>query len=221
MTDTYDGPWKATPELLAVEQPRICDHPTHPCERPEQCRHLGDCPFRTTKPPWATPTIEEVAPGFAEALAEKADVVIGWPSADEQIVNFLIPLVTPEEFYKGDPAFRTFESGATRDLDEHKLDFEGFLSPRVLQRFAEYMHGKRMMADGSLRDSDNWQKGIPLDAYMKSMFRHFMAVWSVHRLAAPCPPNTDDLCGLLFNVMGYLHEVLKTAEELNEEVRDL
>jgi len=35
---------------------------------------------------------------------------------------------------------RTFASGATRDADDHKLDFEGFLSPFVLERYAQYMH---------------------------------------------------------------------------------
>lgn len=108
------------------------------------------------------------------------------------------------------PAVRTFASGATRDTDENKLDFEGFLSPLVLKAFAEYMHGKRKMADGSLRDSDNWQKGIPLDAYMKSMWRHFFAVWESHRRGTDTPE--EDLKALLFNVQGYLHETLKAKQ---------
>lgn len=71
---------------------------------------------------------------------------------------------------------RTFDTGATRDTDEGKLDFEGFLSPLALERFAEYMNKHRQQSDGSLRDSDNWQKGIPVKQYMKSMWRHFFAV---------------------------------------------
>jgi hypothetical protein len=106
----------------------------------------------------------------------------------------------------GKPLVRTFSTGATRDLDENKLDFEGFLSPLVLEEFAKYMHGKRKMPDGSLRDSDNWQKGIPLDAYMKSMFRHFFAVWKSHRAGTV---SREDLMGLMFNVQGYIHETLK------------
>jgi len=31
---------------------------------------------------------------------------------------------------------RQFESGATRDTEDGKLDYEGFLSPAVLLRFA-------------------------------------------------------------------------------------
>jgi hypothetical protein len=109
------------------------------------------------------------------------------------------------------PLVRTFSTGATRDTDENKLDFEGFLSPLVLEEFAKYMHGKRKMPDGSMRDSDNWQKGIPLDAYMKSMFRHFFAVWKSHR--AGTTTAEEDLLGLFFNVQGYLHETLKAKKE--------
>jgi hypothetical protein len=102
---------------------------------------------------------------------------------------------------------REFHTGATRDTDEGKLDYEGFLSPMVLRRYAEYMHKNRFQADGKVRASDNWQKGMPKDVYMKSMWRHFHDVWTAHR-------NEDDdieepLCALLFNVMGYLHEEMK------------
>lgn len=102
------------------------------------------------------------------------------------------------------PVVRTFASGATRDQDTSKLDYEGFLSPTVLKRFAEYMHKNRVQSDGSLRASDNWQKGIPRDAYMKSMWRHFFDVWTGHRKGSV---SEDELCALLFNVMGYLFEM--------------
>lgn len=109
---------------------------------------------------------------------------------------------------------RTFETGATRDADDSKYDFEGFLSPLVLERFAEYMHKHRKQKDGSMRASDNWQKGIPLDAYMKSGFRHFRDWWRAHR---GYPTTTgdgleDELCAILFNVQGYLHEYLKSKQ---------
>ena len=103
-----------------------------------------------------------------------------------------------------DGTLRTFASGATRDTAEDKLDYDGFLSPDVLVHFAEYMHANRVQSDGSLRDSDNWQKGIPLDQYMKSAWRHFMNCWESHRNG---DIDEDSLHGLLFNVMGYLHEV--------------
>lgn len=108
---------------------------------------------------------------------------------------------------------RTFETGANRDVDEGKLDFEGFLSPTVLKRYAEYMHKNRTLRDGSLRDSDNWQKGIPIDVYMKSMYRHFFDVWSNHRGIETHDDKITNLCALLFNAMGMLHEELKKKND--------
>jgi hypothetical protein len=103
-------------------------------------------------------------------------------------------------------AIRTFDSGATRNVETGKPDYEGFLSPLVIERFGQYMLKHQTQADGTLRSSDNWQKGIPRDAYMKSGFRHFMEWWGGHRAG-----NVDEeaLCAHLFNVQGYLHELLK------------
>jgi hypothetical protein len=115
---------------------------------------------------------------------------------------------------------RDFESGATRDTADGKLDFEGFLSHPVLHQYAKYMNMNRLQSDGKLRASDNWQKGIPMDVYMKSLYRHFMEMWEYHRMAIA--PNRDEqvegiasMCGLMFNIMGYLHEWLKDNEEID------
>lgn len=106
---------------------------------------------------------------------------------------------------------RQFDTGATRDTDENKLDYEGFMSPLVLQWYAQYMHQHRKQADGKLRDGDNWQKGMPLDVYMKSLWRHFMDLWLLHRGygdKSESPEVEEVLCAILFNVMGYLHSIL-------------
>jgi hypothetical protein len=107
---------------------------------------------------------------------------------------------------------REFETGATRDSDESKPDYEGFLSPLVVERFGAYMTKHRAQADGKLRASDNWQKGIPLDAYMKSAWRHFVEWWREHRRGDGGGAVAQEaLCALLFNVQGYLHEALRPA----------
>lgn len=107
---------------------------------------------------------------------------------------------------------RTFPTGATRDTDEGKLDYEGFLSPEVLRRFAEFMHENRVQPDGSLRASDNWQRGIPREAYMKSLFRHFMEAWTMHRQGIRKSKEFEDaLCAILFNTQGYLREMMREA----------
>lgn len=124
----------------------------------------------------------------------------------------------PEAF----PPVRTFTTGATRDTEENKFDYEGFLSPQVVRRFGAYMHKHRVQADGKLRDSDNWQKGMPFDAYMKSLFRHFMDAWSLHRGLPITDPDgeavtlEDALCACLFNIQGYLHELLREQEGVEQ-----
>lgn len=106
---------------------------------------------------------------------------------------------------------REFESGATRDSDDGKLDYEGFLSPLVLNAFAHYMHKHRIQSDGKLRDSDNWQRGMPLAVYAKSAWRHFFDFWAIHRGYVVFDEEgnavelEDAVCGLLFNLQGYMH----------------
>ena len=46
------------------------------------------------------------------------------------------------------PQGRTFETGAYRDTDNGKLDYEAFLCPRVLESYAQYMHKNRIQSDG-------------------------------------------------------------------------
>jgi hypothetical protein len=115
-----------------------------------------------------------------------------------------------------EPQMRTFAGGATRNLDTNKLDYDGFFCPLVMKRFAEYMHSHRMQKDGTMRAADNWQTGIPYDVYIKSMFRHFMDARLLHKGQNPLSPEDgheidieEALCAVLFNVQGYLHEVLK------------
>ena len=110
---------------------------------------------------------------------------------------------------------RHFPSGATRSSEDAKPDYEGFLSPLVIRRFGEYMTAHRRQEDGALRASDNWQKGIPRDSYMRSAWRHFLDWWMCHREGLPEDRLEEALCALLFNIQGYLHEHLK--RRLNED----
>jgi hypothetical protein len=118
---------------------------------------------------------------------------------------------------------RQFETGATRSADSDRDDPEGYLSPLVIDRFNEYMTKHRVQADGSLRDSDNWQKGMPLASFMKGMWRHFLHLWTRHRGYPVRDPKAaidieEDLCAILFNTQGYLHQLLK--EKLNKRDRE-
>lgn len=107
---------------------------------------------------------------------------------------------------------RQFSTGANRDTDEGKLDYEGFYSPLVIEAFAKYMHKNRFLKDGSIRDSDNWQNLFGdhhEDVCMKSAFRHFMDLWQLHRGYEAREDIDDAICGIMFNVMAYYHKILK------------
>lgn len=111
---------------------------------------------------------------------------------------------------------RKFTTGATRNIDTGKLDYEGFTSPEVDYRFAVYMHGHRKQKDGTLRTADNWQRGIPEDVYMKSLVRHVKDLRRLFRGGKPIDPDTgkvcdkqDLLCATIFNANGLLFEDLK------------
>lgn len=107
------------------------------------------------------------------------------------------------------PKIREFKTGANRDTDFDKHDPEGFFSPLVIERFNQYMHKHRKRSNGALRTSDNWQLGIPKEAYMKSAWRHFLNWWKEHRDYKSREGMEDALCALMFNVQGYLYEILK------------
>ena len=117
---------------------------------------------------------------------------------------------------------RVFPSGATRTADDHRYDPEGFLAPVVVERYAEFMHRHRQQADGMLRASDNWQKGMPLAAYAKGLWRHVLHFWLRHRGYQPHDPSAepsieDDLCSIIFNASGYLFELLRRQDAPTQE----
>jgi hypothetical protein len=108
---------------------------------------------------------------------------------------------------------REFETGATRDTDIDKLDYAGFFSSAVMQEYARYMHMHRIQADGKLRASDNWKKGIPKEEYIKSLFRHFMDLYLEHEGHESREGIKSALCGIMFNVNGYMLELLKDEQK--------
>lgn len=129
------------------------------------------------------------------------------------------------------PVVRTFNTGANRDRAEGKLDFLGFLSPKAERRFAAYMNKNRRLGDGSLRDGDNWKRGIPLPVYADSLARHQQEVRELindlvdasgcesARAILDIPPDHPTLlaideaaCALFFNVQGWLHERVKALD---------
>jgi len=104
---------------------------------------------------------------------------------------------------------RVFKSGAIRDNDKMKLDFDGAISPIVLERFVQYMNDHANTAKG-FRPCDDWQKGVPMSVYRKSFLRHSMEAWKLGRAGAMIGDAIENLlCAVLFNVQGWLHEAIK------------
>src|SRR3990167_1622212 len=84
---------------------------------------------------------------------------------------------------------------------------EGFISPVAMRRFAEYMDGHRVQADGSLRDSDNWQAGFPRRQTIKSLVRHAWDLWYEWRRGKDEVVMVDLLCAVIFNAQSLLLEI--------------
>jgi len=109
---------------------------------------------------------------------------------------------------------RKFDTGATRDTLEGKLNFVKTLSPLVMERYVQYIGEHRLQSDGSIRNWDNWKNGIPQEVYLEGEDRHHRAVWKLVQ-GFPAFDNhgpvtlEDSLCGVLFNAIGMLHEILK------------
>lgn len=113
---------------------------------------------------------------------------------------------------KDDGTLRSFDTGATRDTAQGKLEPWGFTSPLADIAFCEYMHANRKQSDGALRASDNWKKGIPVDAYWHSLSRHVLDLrlqWEGYPGSARTSDMIESLCAIRFNVDGLLHELLR------------
>lgn len=113
------------------------------------------------------------------------------------------------------PLMDGFGTGATRSTAQNAIDFEGHIAPEVWQLFGEYMHAHRIQADGVPRASDNWQKGISLHRYLKSLLRHTFDLWLAWRgittydRITKQPQTLGDLgAAILFNTQGFLFELI-------------
>lgn len=106
---------------------------------------------------------------------------------------------------------REFKTGATRDEDNDKPDYAGYLSALVIKRFGQYMLKHQRQKDGTKRGSNNWKKGIPKDAYVSSLARHHEDVQLYFEGfdKEMTEALEDSLCAIIFNAQGLLYEILK------------
>ena len=134
---------------------------------------------------------------------------------DLELAYRAVPVPVPAE-----QPIRTFDSGATRDTAQGKLDYVKALSPIVLRRYVQYLNRHRLQPDGSYRDFDNWKSGMPQDVYHSSGGRHFFEAWLLTEGYETednhGPVELEDvLCAQMFNIMGRLHELLKVKQSVD------
>ena len=165
---------------------------------------------------------ETVAEGFATAQADPAVSASALNAGKRVFATAQAdPIWPPSSEEIRAESKRVFTTGATRNQDAGKADYEGFLSPLVMEAYGEYMAFNSLMEDGTRRESDNWQKGIPRDSYMKSGFRHLMTWWRLHRGLGAKEHIIFALCGVIFNASGYLHEVMRHGPKALEHALEV
>ncbi len=115
---------------------------------------------------------------------------------------------------------REFDTGATRNSNDNKLDHDGFNAPVCDRSYAQYMHKHRLQADGTLRASDNWRAGIPQEVYRKSMYRHMQDLRMVLDGYEVFDPDSGEhveaeelLNAIEFNVKGLKYERINGGAE--------
>ena len=67
--------------------------------------------------------------------------------------------------------FRKFDTWASRDLANGKLERSNYSHPLCDYSFANYMKSKQIIG-GEYRRWDNWQKWMPSDVLFESLIRH-------------------------------------------------
>ena len=104
---------------------------------------------------------------------------------------------------------RTFETGANRNSNEGKHDVEAFNNPLIDESFNEYMFKHTFLEDGTQREGDNWQKGIPFLELNKSLQRHNLDIRLQVRGYETEEELLDSLNAVKFNVNGMILQILE------------
>ena len=70
---------------------------------------------------------------------------------------------------------RTFETGATRNGNKGKYEFDKYVNPINELSYAQYMKSHQVI-NWEYRPWDNRQKGIPFDSLFESAYRHMQTL---------------------------------------------
>lgn len=179
-------------------------------------------------------SVQKTTPFIMNERDFAADAPYAFAHKERMASNF-------EENIKLDPGPRSiggaliqqFPTGATRSSDAGKTQYAGYWSPQVMEEFGEYMTRHRVQPDGGLREPDNWKKGIPIASYIDSLYRHTLELLGLRvgyiskRMRREHPGKDinfltrETACAILFNIQGFLHEILKKEEEKKDSAKTL
>lgn len=149
---------------------------------------------------------------YVQGLCYRRVVLVEYVAAGVVAISWLGKI---REFWtvdEDDGTIRTFSTGATRDTGEDKLEPWGYGSPLVDKVFSEYMLKHQIQSDGQRRESSNWKKGIPVEAFWHSLSRHildFRLLYEGYPGQARTYDKIETLCAIKFNVDGLIHELMK------------
>lgn len=138
----------------------------------------------------------------------------------------LVSQQTESDVIPNESLIRAFETGATRDTVAGKLSYMKALSPEVLEAYVIYLDKHRKQSDGSMREFDNWKRGIDKWTYLDSLLRHDKAVWNLmlgYEVSDNHGPVTllDSLMAVIFNAMGMAYEILiEEGKTKRQEVKN-
>jgi|SRR5690606_29218138 len=123
---------------------------------------------------------------------------------------------------KDDGVLRMSESGAIRNSDVGKINYQGALSPLILEAYGKYIEKHSLLPDGTRRNNKNWQKlfGTPEEhrqVCIESAWRHFIDLLMEHDGYESRDGIDEALGGLMFNIQAYWFSILKERQENKQE----
>lgn len=109
---------------------------------------------------------------------------------------------------------RNFDTGAIRDNDENKINYQGALSPLVLEAYGAYIQKHSLLPDGTRRNNKNWQNLFGTheehrQVCIESAWRHFIDLLMEHDGYNSRDGLDEAIGGLMFNIQAYWFSVLK------------
>jgi len=109
---------------------------------------------------------------------------------------------------------RNFDTGAIRDNDDSKINYQGALSPLVLEAYGAYIQKHSLLPDGTRRNNKNWQNLFGTheehrQVCIESAWRHFIDLLMEHDGYDSRDGLDEAIGGLMFNIQAYWFSVLK------------